>query len=64
MNVIVLRMLHALLQRGTPAYMAPELLTFQHAPSYAVDVYSFGVVLHHIVTGEEPDQRMALRPLR
>jgi serine/threonine protein kinase len=44
--------------------MAPELMSFQHAPSFAVDVYSFGVVLHHIITGEEQDQRQALRPLR
>ncbi len=36
----------------------------KHAPSYAVDVYSFGVVLHHIITGEEPNLRTALRPLR
>ncbi len=60
----VLRIIHSLLQRGTPAYMAPELVNFQHAPSYAVDVYSFGVVLHQIITGEEQDQRMPLRPLR
>ncbi len=44
--------------------MAPELMSFQHAPSYAVDVYSLGVVLHHIITGEDQDQRKALRPLR
>jgi serine/threonine protein kinase len=44
--------------------MAPELMNFTHAPSFAVDVYSFGVVLHHIITGDEPDHRSALRALR
>ncbi len=41
--------------------MAPELMSFTHATSYAADVYSFGVVLHHIITGEEPDRLKVLR---
>jgi serine/threonine protein kinase len=53
-----------LVQRGTPLYMAPELMSAKHPPSSAVDVYSFGVVLHNIITGEEPDRRNYLRPLR
>jgi serine/threonine protein kinase len=53
-----------LVQRGTPAYMAPELMSAKHGPSFAVDVYSFGVVLHTIITGDEPNKRRKLRPLR
>jgi serine/threonine protein kinase len=53
-----------LAQRGTAAYMAPELISFTHAPSFAVDVYSFGVVLHHIITGMEPSHGQDPRPLR
>jgi serine/threonine protein kinase len=52
---------HFLLQRGTPAYMAPELLSFRHPHSSAADVYSFGVVLHYIITGDEPDLRNHFR---
>ena len=45
------------LMLGTPAYMAPELLTragSSLAPSATSDVYSLGVVLHESLTGQLP----------
>lgn len=38
--------------RGTPGYMAPELIA-GHAISVKVDVYSFGVLLQEIVCGRK-----------
>ena len=38
---------------GTPAYIAPELLS-GHPPSQASDLYAFGIVLHEIFTGRKP----------
>ncbi len=38
---------------GTPAYVAPELLT-GHCAGTAADVYSLGVVLHQALTGRLP----------
>lgn len=38
---------------GTPAYMAPELVSRQHGePSAASDVYSLGVILHELLCGQ------------
>ncbi len=39
--------------RGTPAYMAPELL-HGGAPSPQSDIYSLGAVLYHCIAGEPP----------
>jgi serine/threonine-protein kinase len=46
---------------GTPAYVAPELLTGEH-PTPAADMYSLGVVLRACLTGgsEIPDEVAAL----
>jgi len=38
---------------GTPAYVAPEVLTDQpHSP--AVDVYSFGIMVYELLSGRRP----------
>lgn len=42
--------------RGTPAYMAPELLDGA-PPSFQSDVYSIGACLHHLFTGRPPRSR-------
>ena len=39
--------------RGTPVYLAPEVL-LGGAPSVQSDLYSVGVLLHYLVTGEFP----------
>jgi serine/threonine protein kinase len=39
--------------RGSPAYLAPELLRGEHA-SRAADIYSFGVVFFEMLTGAVP----------
>jgi tetratricopeptide (TPR) repeat protein len=38
---------------GTPAYIAPELLS-GHPPSQASDLYALGIVLHEVFTGQKP----------
>ncbi|MEU8121430.1 cellulose binding domain-containing protein [Spirillospora sp. NPDC049024] len=45
---------------GTPAYMAPELVTGA-SPTPAADVYSLGVVLHECLTGAPPTPASAFR---
>lgn len=42
--------------RGTPAYMAPELLDGA-PPSFQSDVYAIGACLHHLFTGRPPRSR-------
>ena len=37
---------------GTPAYMAPECLVGDHAPTVQSDVYSLGLVLYELFTGK------------
>ncbi|MGH9719237.1 MAG: protein kinase domain-containing protein [Bryobacteraceae bacterium] len=41
------------LAMGTPAYMAPELLT-AGAPSAATDIYAAGVMFYEMLTGHKP----------
>lgn len=41
--------------RGTPAYLAPEILDGQPA-SLQSEVYSLGVLLHYLATGTFPDR--------
>ncbi|KAK9831310.1 hypothetical protein WJX81_001003 [Elliptochloris bilobata] len=53
--------------RGTPAYMAPELLCRKGdklSSPRAVDIFSFGVLLHEVVSGERPSCRRAMEPFR
>jgi serine/threonine-protein kinase len=53
----------ARLTRGTPHYMAPELLN-GGASTILSDIYALGVLLYHLVTGEYPVQGSSLRELR
>ncbi len=39
---------------GTPAYMAPELLTGESEPDGRVDTYGLGIVMYEALTGAQP----------
>ena len=61
------------LQRGTLAYMSPELFgaysTASNGPvkapvTQAVDVYSFGVLMWEVLSGEKPSRTTSLRKIR
>ncbi|MCK4762168.1 MAG: SUMF1/EgtB/PvdO family nonheme iron enzyme [Candidatus Aminicenantes bacterium] len=39
---------------GTPAYIAPEIISRSKNPGPASDIYSFGVVLYEMVAGKKP----------
>lgn len=39
---------------GTPAYMAPELLTGESEPDGRVDTYGLGIVMYQALTGAQP----------
>lgn len=41
---------------GTPAYMAPELLTGESDVDARIDVYGLGVLLYQALSGEQPFQ--------
>ena len=43
--------------RGTPGYIAPELMRGQSA-SRASDIYAFGVLAHEVLTGELPSEKV------
>jgi eukaryotic-like serine/threonine-protein kinase len=47
--------------RGTPAYMAPEVLA-GHAPSYQSDVFSLGVLMYELASGRRPYHRGIFTP--
>ena len=49
--------------RGTPAYLAPELLAGS-GPSVQSDVYSVGVLLYYLVSGAFPVTGSSLQDLR
>ncbi|MEZ5354333.1 MAG: protein kinase [Bryobacteraceae bacterium] len=48
---------------GTPAYMAPELLSGQPA-TVGSDIYALGVVLFHLLTGKFPFEASRLSEMR
>lgn len=50
---------------GTPAYMAPELLTpgTNKAPNVAADIYALGIIFHELMTDRHPFDLEALRKL-
>jgi serine/threonine-protein kinase len=48
--------------RGTPLYLAPELLT-GGAASVSTDIYALGVLLYHLVTGLYPVNASTLESL-
>jgi len=39
---------------GSPAYMAPELISAHHEPSMAQDVYALGISLYQLIVGSLP----------
>jgi len=48
--------------RGTPLYLAPEILT-SHAANVSTDIYALGVLLYHLVTGQFPVNATSLERL-
>ena len=48
--------------RGTPLYLAPEILT-GHAASVSTDIYALGILLYHLVTGQFPVNGTSLERL-
>ena len=59
------------LQRGTLAYMSPELFgaysvdgPVKAAVTQAVDAYSFGVLMWEVISGEKPSRTASLQKIR
>lgn len=50
-------------RKGTPAYLAPELLRGGH-PSVASDIYAVGVLLFYLVTNSYPVEARSIDDLR
>jgi serine/threonine protein kinase len=46
-------------RRGTPLYMAPEILS-ERDYNFSVDVYSYGILVYATVSGKEPYPSAAL----
>ena len=51
---------------GTPAYMAPEILTKRYSRfnepynPFQADVWSIGIILHELLSGERPPRKQIL----
>mmetsp|Transcript_3578 Transcript_3578/g.8628 ORF Transcript_3578/g.8628 Transcript_3578/m.8628 type:complete len:336 (+) Transcript_3578:84-1091(+) len=60
---IISKAAHTMTSKGTPHYMAPEVITRGHF-SEKSDVYAYGIILFEMFSGERPYAREKLRPMQ